>query len=180
MDGHRQFIFWNADRSGIAVRSRSRIRPNTFTGEITVTINKFHTCHISLTNDSSEKLYFFLSVQWLGEARLRSLMEGRIVLVKLLCKDTANARIGVFSPCIAFRVAGSPGNSFDFIPYPYQKSPCRFRNLIHYCLSLSKMICIASHAMGSSLLILRALSLKNHVHLFLDLELEILGKGYEL
>ena len=43
-------------------------------------------------------------------------MEGRIVLVKLLCKDTANARIGVFSPCIAFRVAGSPGktlNSFD-------------------------------------------------------------------
>jgi hypothetical protein len=41
-------------------------------------------------------------------------MEGRIVLVKLLCKDTANARIGVFSPCIAFRVAGSPGNSFFF------------------------------------------------------------------
>lgn len=26
--------------------------------------------------------------QWLGESRLRSLMEGRIVLVKLLCKDT--------------------------------------------------------------------------------------------
>ncbi|XP_045025719.1 uncharacterized protein LOC116915350 isoform X1 [Daphnia magna] len=48
-------------------------------------------------------------LQWLGEPRLRSLMEGRIVLVKLLCKDTANARIGVFSPCIAFRVAGSPG-----------------------------------------------------------------------
>lgn len=78
---------------------------------------------------------FFLSFQWLGESRLRSLMEGRIVLVKLLCKDTgtcpllrlslrlkrvyhhspcllnptANVRIGVFSPCIAFRVAGSPG-----------------------------------------------------------------------
>lgn len=55
------------------------------------------------------KSLFYL--QWLGEPRLRSLMEGRIVLVRLLCKDTANQRIGVFSPCIAFRVAGSPGKA---------------------------------------------------------------------
>jgi hypothetical protein len=88
-------------------------------------------------------------------------MEGRIVLVKLLCKDTANARIGVFSPCIAFRVAGSPGNSFLLIFYfiPYRKSSCRFSgdamNLIHYGLSTPPPLSeddlhIARHAMDSS------------------------------
>ena len=55
--------------------------------------------------------------QWLGESWLRSLMEGRIVLVKLLCKDTANTHIGVFSPCIAFRVAGSPGTVYARISF---------------------------------------------------------------
>lgn len=53
----------------------------------------------------SEKTY----LQWLGGGRLSLLLEGRIVLITLLCKDVANARVGVFSPCVAFRVAGSPG-----------------------------------------------------------------------
>ncbi|KAK2727516.1 hypothetical protein QYM36_008114 [Artemia franciscana] len=48
-------------------------------------------------------------LQWLGDGSLRISLDGRVILVRLLCKDTANARIGVFSPCIAFRVAGSPG-----------------------------------------------------------------------
>ena len=56
--------------------------------------------------------HFAFCNQWLGESWLRSLMEGRIVLVKLLCKDTANTHVGVFSPCIAFRVAGSPGTVY--------------------------------------------------------------------
>ena len=161
MDGHRQFIFWHSDRSGIAVRSRSRIWSNTFTGEITVTIPHiaFHWL-LKWIITTLKKIviffiyfFFFVFVQWLGEPRLRSLMEGRIVLVKLLCKDTANARIGVFSPCIAFRVAGSPGNSFYFIPYPkiFLSISGDAMNLIHYRLSPSKMICIARHAMGSSL-----------------------------
>jgi hypothetical protein len=52
MDGFRQFIFWHPDRSGTAVRSRSRIRPNAFTGEITVTIppTLTHTHNIPLTS----------------------------------------------------------------------------------------------------------------------------------
>lgn len=93
-------------------------------------------------------------------------MEGRIVLVKLLCKDTANARVGVFSPCIAFRVAGSPGNSFLFLQQQKQQQQLqqqqpnslsvaadagRFKGddameLIHYRLVSQKNICIGQHA----------------------------------
>lgn len=88
-------------------------------------------------------------------------MEGRIVLVKLLCKDTANARIGVFSPCIAFRVAGSPGNSFPFYIL-FHSLPKIFLSIFGWCnephplrpvsppLLSEDDLHIARHAMDSS------------------------------
>ncbi|XP_040570086.1 uncharacterized protein sha isoform X2 [Lepeophtheirus salmonis] len=49
-------------------------------------------------------------LQWLGGDKLRKLLEGRLVLVHLLCKDTIrHTGKQLFSPCVAFRVAGSPG-----------------------------------------------------------------------
>ena len=77
----------------------------------------------------SERTY----LQWLGDPRLRSLLEGRIVLIKLLCKDTSNAGIGVFSPCIAFRVAGSPGKSAQL--------PTIFDHCLDYNDRVTKSIC---------------------------------------
>nr|XP_045624756.1 uncharacterized protein LOC123774467 [Procambarus clarkii] len=50
-------------------------------------------------------------VQWVGEAAARTSVEGRLVLVTLICRDAAQPDTPVFSPCLAFRVAGSPGGS---------------------------------------------------------------------
>lgn len=52
------------------------------------------------------KLYFLL-LQWLGDAELRLNMEGRLLLVHLMCKDM-DSSTNIFMPCVAFRVAGSP------------------------------------------------------------------------
>lgn len=48
-------------------------------------------------------------VQWVGEAEARRASEGRLVLVSLICRDAAQPSTPVFRPCLAFRVAGSPG-----------------------------------------------------------------------
>lgn len=77
-------------------------------------------------------------------------MEGRIVLVKLLCKDTANARIGVFSPCIAFRVAGSPGNSFYSSTLVNSGDLMQSTSSITTCLGKQRNICIGRHAINPS------------------------------
>ncbi|ROT76235.1 hypothetical protein C7M84_005189 [Penaeus vannamei] len=48
-------------------------------------------------------------VQWVGEEAERAAAEGRLVLVTLICRDAAQPSTPVFRPCLAFRVAGSPG-----------------------------------------------------------------------
>ncbi|GLV42232.1 shavenoid [Carabus blaptoides fortunei] len=52
-------------------------------------------------------------LQWLGDADLRAKMAGRLILIQMLCKDlakdpTATDLKSVFTPCVAFRVAGTP------------------------------------------------------------------------
>ena len=48
-------------------------------------------------------------LQWMGDESLHQSLEGRLLLVHLLCKDSAKGRRKLFSPCISFRIAGSPG-----------------------------------------------------------------------
>lgn len=45
-----------------------------------------------------------LFLQWLGEPPLRRSMEGRLLLVQLMCKEEQS----FFTPCVALRVAGTP------------------------------------------------------------------------
>ncbi|XP_014484125.1 PREDICTED: uncharacterized protein LOC106749315 [Dinoponera quadriceps] len=53
-------------------------------------------------------------LQWIGEAGLRDAAEGRVVTVKLVCRDASPKSMypGVFTPCVAFRVAGSPSKNY--------------------------------------------------------------------
>lgn len=48
-------------------------------------------------------------LQWIGETGLREAAEGRVVTAKLVCRDASQKSKlpGVFTPCVAFRVAGS-------------------------------------------------------------------------
>ncbi|XP_023032086.2 uncharacterized protein LOC6643380 [Drosophila willistoni] len=70
-------------------------------------------------------------LQWLGEAELRQKMQGRLIVVHLVCRDmtinlnaTKKALIGdqlmsprnVHSPCVAFRVNGSPVKYVHNVP----------------------------------------------------------------
>ncbi|KOX71200.1 hypothetical protein WN51_04223 [Melipona quadrifasciata] len=52
-------------------------------------------------------------LQWIGETGLRAAAEGRVVTAKLVCRDASpkSKLSGVFTPCVAFRVAGSPSKS---------------------------------------------------------------------
>ncbi|XP_032670365.1 uncharacterized protein LOC116843751 isoform X2 [Odontomachus brunneus] len=52
-------------------------------------------------------------LQWIGEAGLRDAAEGRVVTAKLVCRDASPKSMypGVFTPCVAFRVAGSPSKN---------------------------------------------------------------------
>ena len=45
--------------------------------------------------------------QWLGNEVIHQALEGRLLLIHLLCKHNARR---ISAPCIALRVAGSPGN----------------------------------------------------------------------
>ncbi|XP_055920764.1 uncharacterized protein LOC129952276 [Eupeodes corollae] len=57
-------------------------------------------------------------LQWLGESDLRQKMQGRLIVVHIMCRDMTISKNGtkdlgnppknVFSPCVAFRVNGSP------------------------------------------------------------------------
>ncbi|XP_014365921.2 uncharacterized protein LOC106716814 [Papilio machaon] len=53
-------------------------------------------------------------LQWSGEDELRSRMSGRVLVVRLLCRDVSATPAspldlrGVFTPCVAFRVQGTP------------------------------------------------------------------------
>ncbi|OWR51713.1 hypothetical protein KGM_211509 [Danaus plexippus plexippus] len=52
--------------------------------------------------------------QWSGEDEVRKRMSGRMMVVRLLCRDISAAASspldlrGVFTPCVAFRVQGTP------------------------------------------------------------------------
>ncbi|XP_053973717.1 uncharacterized protein LOC128873840 [Hylaeus volcanicus] len=50
---------------------------------------------------------------WIGEAGLKEAAEGRVVTAKLVCRDASSkSKLPiVFTPCVAFRVAGSPSKS---------------------------------------------------------------------
>ncbi|XP_011297105.1 uncharacterized protein sha [Fopius arisanus] len=52
-------------------------------------------------------------LRWIGETDLREAAEGKIVVTRLTCRDAdPNASYpGVFAPCVAFRIAGSPSKS---------------------------------------------------------------------
>ncbi|CAL7939713.1 unnamed protein product [Xylocopa violacea] len=52
-------------------------------------------------------------LQWIGETGLREAAEGRVVTAKLVCRDASptSKLPGVFTPCVAFRVAGSPSKN---------------------------------------------------------------------
>ncbi|XP_023948501.1 uncharacterized protein LOC112053338 [Bicyclus anynana] len=53
-------------------------------------------------------------LQWSGEDEVRKRMSGRVMVVRLLCRDISATPIspldlrGVFTPCVAFRVQGTP------------------------------------------------------------------------
>ncbi|CAG4947027.1 unnamed protein product [Colias eurytheme] len=53
-------------------------------------------------------------LQWSGEDEVRRRMSGRVMVVRLLCRDVATPPSspldlrGVFTPCVAFRVQGTP------------------------------------------------------------------------
>ncbi|XP_041985033.1 uncharacterized protein LOC121737422 [Aricia agestis] len=53
-------------------------------------------------------------LQWTGEDDVRSRMSGRVMVVRLLCRDVSAMPTspldlrGVFTPCVAFRVQGAP------------------------------------------------------------------------
>ncbi|KAK7075184.1 hypothetical protein SK128_011134 [Halocaridina rubra] len=78
--------------------------PGTYT-DVTQTEGR-HGHHIQLFRDSGRTY-----VQWVGEESARTAAEGRLVMVSLICRDSAQPDTPVFTPCLAFRVAGSPGAS---------------------------------------------------------------------
>ncbi|KAL1501004.1 hypothetical protein ABEB36_006410 [Hypothenemus hampei] len=52
-------------------------------------------------------------LQWNGDLELRNKMSGRMVLVELMCREldedfTSQLKQKVFSPCVAFRIVGTP------------------------------------------------------------------------
>nr|XP_018918153.1 PREDICTED: uncharacterized protein LOC109044759 [Bemisia tabaci] len=50
-------------------------------------------------------------LRWLGDADLRLSMEGRLIKVDLICKEVDKMNLQdqqIFTPCVAFRVAGTP------------------------------------------------------------------------
>ena len=74
-------------------------------------------------------LFYF---QWLGDDKLRRILEGKLVMIHLVCKKAtngSNASISsftgatsakdmstpkrqIFRPCVALRIAGSPGKIY--------------------------------------------------------------------
>ncbi|KAL5290175.1 hypothetical protein ACFFRR_009870 [Megaselia abdita] len=71
-------------------------------------------------------------LQWLGEPDLRNRMQGRLVLIHLMCRDMAMpsvnnasdygswARKRILSPCVAFRINGNPVNHHNVTEISFQ------------------------------------------------------------
>ena len=68
----------------------------------------------SAQNKKSHDLFFCpwcksILFQWLGNEVIHQALEGRLLLIHLLCKHNARR---ISAPCIALRIAGSPGKIF--------------------------------------------------------------------
>ncbi|KAF6217199.1 hypothetical protein GE061_001553 [Apolygus lucorum] len=50
-------------------------------------------------------------LQWLGGSDLRLSMEGRLILINMMCKDGSNTNNVLLNPCVAFRVSGTPSET---------------------------------------------------------------------
>ena len=62
-------------------------------------------------------------LQWMGKESLHQSLEGRLALVHLLCKAGAGDRNRkLFSPCVSFRIAGSPGRPVSVEEYAGDQS----------------------------------------------------------
>jgi len=61
-------------------------------------------------------------LQWMGKESLQKSLEGRLLLIHLLCKDTGQQSTRLFAPCISFRIAGSPGLKIIEKPEELNKS----------------------------------------------------------
>ena len=59
---------------------------------------------------------FFSFFQWTGDDNMRQILDGKLVLLNLLCQtksDKSNSDRDIERPCISFRVAGSPGKKLS-------------------------------------------------------------------
>ena len=68
----------------------------------------------SVQNKKSPEVFFCpwcksILFQWLGNEVIHQALEGRLLLIHLLCKHNARR---ISAPCIALRIAGSPGKIF--------------------------------------------------------------------
>ena len=61
-------------------------------------------------------------LQWMGQETLHQSLEGRLVLVHLLCKDSVKGKRKLFSPCVSFRIAGSPGKTLKVEEFKEEES----------------------------------------------------------
>lgn len=57
----------------------------------------------------------YICTQWLGDLQSRANIEGRLVLIEMICKETSqqdydNDFQQSVTPCISFRIAGTPSN----------------------------------------------------------------------
>ncbi|XP_063242465.1 uncharacterized protein LOC134542274 [Bacillus rossius redtenbacheri] len=70
-------------------------------------------------------------LMWLGEEELWARMEGRLVLVRLMCRDGGPTRgQSLFAPCVAFRVAGTPSERPTPAPFTIPTFPPRIRGVV--------------------------------------------------
>nr|CAD7395170.1 unnamed protein product [Timema poppensis] len=105
---------WGSSKEGIGKVELEEVNPHLRGGRVENHLGK--TTPSSPDRDSNLDLPVLSSraqhdKRWLGEDELWLRMEGRIILVKLMCRD-GNTGQGagqrLFTPCVAFRVAGIP------------------------------------------------------------------------
>ncbi|BES90948.1 Hypothetical protein NTJ_03756 [Nesidiocoris tenuis] len=53
-------------------------------------------------------------LQWIGDPDLRLYMEGRLLLISMMCKDGSNQNNIILNPCVAFRVSGTPSETIRY------------------------------------------------------------------
>ena len=79
---------------------------------------------------------FHIFFQWTGDDNMRQILDGKLVLLNLLCQrksDKSNSDRDIERPCISFRVAGSPGEkklSIIFKVKIYRQSSNSFELLL--------------------------------------------------